>query len=165
THNEHVYDSSRRGGPHVDPRPVGSAAGDDARDLVDRTKIRRRMASVDPGQNTFGIDHEEAPSVEAEHPENPVGPGDLLVFVGEEGKCETALLLGETVMALQALRTDGENVGVEGGEPGHVLGVGVELSGADRRVVTRIEDQHDGAAPVFVEAVGAVLAMKGAGKF
>jgi hypothetical protein len=96
---------------------------------------------VRPTHDSPGVDHENRPTHESERTENAVGLGHLLVDVGEQGEPES-VLVGELIVAVDVLRRDGEHLGIQFLEPGQIVVVAVQLPGADRCVVARIE-HHD----------------------
>src|SRR5215207_7859311 len=111
---------------------------------------------VGVAQDALAVDHEHRPPVEADRTEDAVQLAHLLLGVAEQREGEPALVLAELVVARHRLGADRQHPGVERRELGDVLGVGVELAGAHGRVVARVEDQDDRAAPVLGQRVLAV---------
>src|SRR6476661_6653208 len=60
---------------------------------------------------------------------------------------------GELVVALDALGAEGQHLGADLLELHEVVGVGVELLGAHRRVVARVEHQDHGDSSVVGQGV------------
>src|SRR5690606_39767671 len=71
-----------------------------------------RSRTVGVPDDTVPIDDEHAPAREPDRPERAVGRGHLLVDVGQQREVE-AVLAGELVVALDALRRDPDDLRVE----------------------------------------------------
>src|SRR6478735_6125431 len=106
--------------------------------------------SVHVTDHPTAVDDEHAAPREAERPERAIAAGDGLVGVGQQRELE-AVLAGELVVALHALRGDAQHLSVERLELGEVVVVAVQLLGAHRRVVARVEDQHHWLAGIVAE--------------
>ena len=73
--------------------------------------------------------------------------------VGAQEREPETVLGGECLVALDRLRADGQHLGADVGELLDVVGVGVQLLRAHRRVVARVEDEHDRLAAVLGQRV------------
>ena len=110
---------------------------------------------MDIGDLAASVDHEDRPSIEPERSENVVRLADFFGFVGEERKGEPALLLSEALMALDALRRNRHETGIEGQQFVEFFGVRVQLRGANGSVVAGIEHEDDGSPAEFLERIRA----------
>src|ERR671912_735160 len=98
------------------------------------------------------VDDEHTAPREAERTERAVCPRDRLVRVREQRECET-VLAGECLVAVDRLRRDADDLRVELLEFLEAVVVRVELLGAHRRVVARIEDEHQRPAAEVCQRV------------
>src|SRR5262245_53693656 len=130
------------GGPW--PRSfLGRAGGGHGRHhLVGGAERQPGDGAVDVAHDARGVDDDDRAPVEADRAQDPVLLAHLLVLVRQQREGEAALLVREAVVALDRLRADGQHHRLDLTELVDLGRVAVELAGAHRRVVARVERQH-----------------------
>ena len=128
-------------------------------ELVDGLVVEPQQVVVAVADDALLVDHDHRALGPERGREGAVGLRDRAVHVRQQRHVE-AVLRDEALVRVEILRGDAHDGRVERGEVIGAVAVGAELFRAHRRVVARVEQQHDALAAVLGELEGALGALQ-----